>query len=41
MPTSFCGTWDMISNVNFEGYMVALGEYFKNDLLKKTGIKNC
>ncbi|KAM8829381.1 retinoid-binding protein 7a [Synchiropus picturatus] len=25
MLTSFCGTWDMISNVNFEGYMVALG----------------
>uniref|UniRef100_A0A8C6MDN3 Nicotinamide nucleotide adenylyltransferase 1 n=1 Tax=Nothobranchius furzeri TaxID=105023 RepID=A0A8C6MDN3_NOTFU len=28
MPTSFCGTWDIISNVNFEGYMIALGEYF-------------
>ncbi|XP_055021892.1 retinoid-binding protein 7a [Boleophthalmus pectinirostris] len=25
MPTSFCGTWDMVSNVNFEGYMMALG----------------
>uniref|UniRef100_A0A3Q2QFN4 Retinol binding protein 7a, cellular n=1 Tax=Fundulus heteroclitus TaxID=8078 RepID=A0A3Q2QFN4_FUNHE len=25
MPTSLCGTWDMISNVNFEGYMRALG----------------
>ncbi|MEQ2198344.1 hypothetical protein XENOCAPTIV_011528 [Xenoophorus captivus] len=25
MPTSLCGTWDMISNVNFEGYMSALG----------------
>ncbi|XP_017273092.1 retinoid-binding protein 7a [Kryptolebias marmoratus] len=25
MPTSFCGTWDMISNVNFDGYMNALG----------------
>uniref|UniRef100_A0A8C6USV9 Cytosolic fatty-acid binding proteins domain-containing protein n=1 Tax=Neogobius melanostomus TaxID=47308 RepID=A0A8C6USV9_9GOBI len=25
MPTSLCGTWDMVSNVNFEGYMKALG----------------
>lgn len=25
MPASLCGTWDMISNVNFEGYMMALG----------------
>ncbi|KAK7878591.1 hypothetical protein WMY93_030427 [Mugilogobius chulae] len=25
MPTSLCGTWDMVSNVNFEGYMMALG----------------
>lgn len=25
MPTSFCGTWDMVSSVNFEGYMKALG----------------
>ncbi|CAK6951283.1 retinoid-binding protein 7a [Scomber scombrus] len=25
MPASLCGTWDMISNVNFEGYMIALG----------------
>ncbi|XP_034733432.1 retinoid-binding protein 7a [Etheostoma cragini] len=25
MPASFCGTWDIISNVNFEGYMIALG----------------
>ncbi|XP_035014469.2 nicotinamide/nicotinic acid mononucleotide adenylyltransferase 1 [Hippoglossus stenolepis] len=25
MPTSLCGTWDTISNVNFEGYMIALG----------------
>ncbi|XP_013871189.1 nicotinamide/nicotinic acid mononucleotide adenylyltransferase 1 [Austrofundulus limnaeus] len=25
MPASFSGTWDMISNVNFEGYMIALG----------------
>ncbi|KAF6735508.1 Retinoid-binding protein 7 [Oryzias melastigma] len=25
MPASICGTWEMISNVNFEGYMIALG----------------
>ncbi|RVE70474.1 hypothetical protein OJAV_G00064260 [Oryzias javanicus] len=25
MPASICGTWEMISNVNFEGYMMALG----------------
>ncbi|XP_071763485.1 retinoid-binding protein 7a [Centroberyx gerrardi] len=25
MPASLCGTWDMMSNVNFEGYMIALG----------------
>ncbi|KAG9332779.1 hypothetical protein JZ751_014878, partial [Albula glossodonta] len=25
MPDSICGTWDMISNVNFDGYMTALG----------------
>lgn len=25
MPASLCGTWDMISNVNFEGYMITLG----------------
>ncbi|XP_051734981.1 retinoid-binding protein 7a [Ctenopharyngodon idella] len=25
MPVSLCGTWDMVSNVNFEGYMIALG----------------
>ncbi|XP_029975140.1 retinoid-binding protein 7a [Salarias fasciatus] len=25
MPASLCGTWDIISNVNFEGYMIALG----------------
>ncbi|XP_054633074.1 retinoid-binding protein 7a [Dunckerocampus dactyliophorus] len=24
MLASFCGTWDIISNVNFEGYMIAL-----------------
>lgn len=27
MPVSFCGTWEMISNVNMEGYMKALGEF--------------
>ncbi|CAG07542.1 unnamed protein product [Tetraodon nigroviridis] len=25
MPDSFCGTWEIVSNINFEGYMVALG----------------
>ncbi|XP_059189443.1 retinoid-binding protein 7a [Centropristis striata] len=25
MPASLCGTWDMISCVNAEGYMIALG----------------
>ncbi|KAM7404561.1 hypothetical protein PAMP_011898 [Pampus punctatissimus] len=25
MPASLCGTWDLISNVNLEGYMIALG----------------
>lgn len=25
MPISLCGTWDLISSVNFEGYMIALG----------------
>uniref|UniRef100_A0A3Q1GC15 Cellular retinoic acid-binding protein 1 n=1 Tax=Acanthochromis polyacanthus TaxID=80966 RepID=A0A3Q1GC15_9TELE len=25
MPASLCGTWDMISNVNLEGYMITLG----------------
>ncbi|XP_034027437.1 nicotinamide/nicotinic acid mononucleotide adenylyltransferase 1-like [Thalassophryne amazonica] len=25
MPASLCGAWDMVSNVNFEGYMIALG----------------
>lgn len=26
MPDSFCGSWELISNVNFEGYMNALGK---------------
>uniref|UniRef100_A0A8D0CIJ8 Retinol binding protein 7a, cellular n=1 Tax=Scleropages formosus TaxID=113540 RepID=A0A8D0CIJ8_SCLFO len=26
MPDSLCGTWDMVSSINFEGYMVALVE---------------
>ncbi|XP_040050206.1 retinoid-binding protein 7a [Gasterosteus aculeatus] len=25
MPASLCGTWDIISNDNLEGYMVAMG----------------
>lgn len=27
MPTSLCGSWEMISNVNMDGYMIALGEF--------------
>ena len=30
MPVDYSGTWDIISNDNFEGYMVALGKYFRN-----------
>lgn len=26
MPVDYSGTWDIVSNVNFEGYMVALGK---------------
>ncbi|XP_070766031.1 retinoid-binding protein 7a [Enoplosus armatus] len=25
MPASLCSTWEIISNVNFEGFMIALG----------------
>ncbi|XP_054465129.1 retinoid-binding protein 7a [Anoplopoma fimbria] len=25
MPAGLCGTWEIISNVNFEGYMTAMG----------------
>ncbi|KAL7398544.1 hypothetical protein ABVT39_011338 [Epinephelus coioides] len=25
MPAGLCGTWDMITSVNLEGYMIALG----------------
>ncbi|XP_042353650.1 retinoid-binding protein 7-like [Plectropomus leopardus] len=25
MPVDYSGTWDMISSVNFDGYMIALG----------------
>ncbi|XP_053339052.1 retinoid-binding protein 7a [Clarias gariepinus] len=25
MPASFCGTWEMLSNCNLDGYMIALG----------------
>lgn len=27
MPADYNGTWDIVTNVNFEGYMVAIGEY--------------
>lgn len=26
MPACLCGTWDIVSNVNMEGYMIALGK---------------
>lgn len=40
MPTSLCGTWDMISNVNFDGYMSALGEFeFKKILHRMKTLK--
>lgn len=29
MPDSFCGSWEIVSNINFEGYMVALGKLSK------------
>ncbi|XP_020484744.1 retinoid-binding protein 7 isoform X2 [Labrus bergylta] len=25
MPVDFSGTWDIVGNVNFEGYMISLG----------------
>ncbi|KAG1961159.1 retinoid-binding protein [Pimephales promelas] len=36
MPVSLCGTWDMVSNVNFEGIMIALeiGLYTRKIALK-------
>lgn len=27
MPANYSGTWEMESNENFEGYMVALGKW--------------
>lgn len=27
MPASICGSWEMVSNVNMEGYMIALGKF--------------
>lgn len=30
MPVDYSGTWDIISNENFEAYMVALGKYSRN-----------
>lgn len=26
MSDNFCGSWEIISNINFEGYMNALGK---------------
>lgn len=36
MPASLCGAWEMVSNVNFEGYMMALGisSYLRKIALK-------
>lgn len=27
MPASICGNWEMVSNANMEGYMIALGKF--------------
>lgn len=27
MPASICGSWEMVSSVNMDGYMIALGEF--------------
>ncbi|KAF7668505.1 hypothetical protein LDENG_00006940 [Lucifuga dentata] len=35
MPVDYSGTWDMISNDNFEGYMVALGIDFATRKIAK------
>uniref|UniRef100_A0A0E9TRD7 Cytosolic fatty-acid binding proteins domain-containing protein n=1 Tax=Anguilla anguilla TaxID=7936 RepID=A0A0E9TRD7_ANGAN len=31
MPVNYSGTWNMISNVNFDGYMVAIGEELRSN----------
>lgn len=36
MPVNISGTWDIVSNVNFEGYMVALGKYFSSLIKEMT-----
>lgn len=36
MPAGLCGTWDMISSVNLEGYMIALGI---SRLVRKIAVK--
>ncbi|CAL8261566.1 retinoid-binding protein 7a [Gadus morhua] len=36
MAAGLCGTWDMVSNVNFDGYMVALGV---STTLRKAAVK--
>lgn len=30
MPADYNGTWEMVLNENFEGYMIALGMYKLN-----------
>lgn len=41
MTVDYSGTWDIISNVNFDGYMIALGEtpYFNYTVYIKKYIK--
>lgn len=40
MPVDYSGTWDMISNENFEGYMIALGKCLSSCYIV-TRIINC
>uniref|UniRef100_A0A667WQ41 Cellular retinoic acid-binding protein 1 n=1 Tax=Myripristis murdjan TaxID=586833 RepID=A0A667WQ41_9TELE len=35
MPSSLCGTWDMVSNVNLEGYMITLGDCYLRKIAQK------
>ncbi len=38
MPASLCGTWEMISNVNMEGYMIALGMSLKHVVIQQCSL---
>ncbi|KAG7477545.1 hypothetical protein MATL_G00070790 [Megalops atlanticus] len=35
MPADYSGTWDIVSNENFEGYMVAMGIDFATRMIAK------